>query len=76
MNSVNQMAPINTKYTNVTLEDMRPTKAHMKRAFLPMWRGTIVGSLCALIPGTGLIEVWSVRKPRPTPRCRATSSRP
>ena len=25
----------------------------MKRAFFPMWRGTIIGSLCALIPGTG-----------------------
>src|ERR1700726_2269558 len=32
---------------------MRPTKADMKRAFFPMWRGTIIGSLCALIPGTG-----------------------
>jgi hypothetical protein len=28
----------------------------MKRAFFPTWRGTIVGSLCALIPSTGLIE--------------------
>ena len=53
MNSVNQVAPINTKYTNVTFKDMRPTKADMKRAFFPMWRGTIIGSLCALIPGTG-----------------------
>src|SRR5437868_3355511 len=53
MNSVNQVAPINTKYTNVGIKDMRPTKADMKRAFFPMWRGTIIGSLCALIPGTG-----------------------
>jgi putative tricarboxylic transport membrane protein len=53
MNSVNQVAPINTKYTNVSLKDMRPTKADMKQAFFPMWRGTIIGSLCALIPGTG-----------------------
>src|SRR6201988_1919680 len=53
MNSVNQVAPINTKYTNVGIRDMRPTKADMKRAFFPMWRGTIVGSLCSLIPGTG-----------------------
>src|ERR1700722_19551618 len=29
MNSVNQVAPINTKYTNVTFKDMRPTKADM-----------------------------------------------
>src|SRR5207302_1910360 len=53
MNSVNQVAPINAQYTNVGIKDMRPTKADMKRAFFPMWRGTIIGSLCALIPGTG-----------------------
>jgi hypothetical protein len=29
MSSVNQVAPINTKYTNVILKDMRPTKADM-----------------------------------------------
>ena len=32
---------------------MRPTKADLKQSALPMLRGTIVGSLCALIPGTG-----------------------
>jgi TctA family transporter len=53
MNSINQVAPINTKYTHVKLKDMRPTKADLKRSFFPMWRGTIIGSLCALIPGTG-----------------------
>src|ERR1700733_5588133 len=53
MNSVNQVAPINTKYTHVTFKDMRPTKADLKKAFFPMWRGTIIGSLCSLIPGTG-----------------------
>jgi TctA family transporter len=53
MNSVNQIAPINTRYTNVRLKDMRPTKAEFKRAVGPMFLGTITGSLCALIPGTG-----------------------
>jgi len=53
MNSVNQQAEINTMYTNVRLRDMRPTKEDIKRSFFPMLRGTIVGSLCALIPGTG-----------------------
>jgi putative tricarboxylic transport membrane protein len=53
MSSVNQIAPINTKYTHVRLKDMRPSKADFKQAFFPMWRGTIVGSLCSLIPGTG-----------------------
>jgi putative tricarboxylic transport membrane protein len=53
MNSINQQAPINAKYSNVRLRDMRPSKAELKLAFFPMLRGTIIGSLCALIPGTG-----------------------
>jgi TctA family transporter len=53
MNSVNQQAEINTMYTNVRLRDMRPTREDIRRSIFPMLRGTIVGSLCALIPGTG-----------------------
>ena len=53
MNSINQTATINSKYSNVRLRDMRPSKADLKQSALPMLRGTIVGSLCALIPGTG-----------------------
>jgi len=53
MNSVNQVSQVNTKYTNVRLRDMRPSKADIKQAIAPMFRGTLVGSLCALIPGTG-----------------------
>jgi putative tricarboxylic transport membrane protein len=53
MNSINQTAAIDTKYSNITLRDMRPSKADLKQSFFPMLRGTIIGSLCALIPGTG-----------------------
>ncbi len=53
MNSINQTASINTVYSKVRLRDMRPSKADLKLAFFPMLRGTITGSLCALIPGTG-----------------------
>jgi len=53
MNSVNQVATVNTKYTNVRLRDMRPSKSDFKQAIAPMFRGTIIGSLCSLIPGTG-----------------------
>ncbi|HEY7243874.1 MAG TPA: tripartite tricarboxylate transporter permease [Xanthobacteraceae bacterium] len=53
MSSVNQVGTINTKYTNVRLRDMRPSKADFKRSIAPMFRGTLVGSLCSLIPGTG-----------------------
>ena len=53
MNSINQTASINTVYSKVRLRDMRPSKADLKLSFFPMLRGTITGSLCALIPGTG-----------------------
>ena len=53
MNSVNQVSLINAKYAKVRLRDMRPSKADFKRSIKPMFRGTLVGSLCALIPGTG-----------------------
>jgi putative tricarboxylic transport membrane protein len=53
MSSINKISDVNTKYSNVRLRDMRPSGADLKRAFFPMWRGTIIGSLCALIPGTG-----------------------
>jgi TctA family transporter len=53
MNSVNQLAKVETKYTNVKMRDMRPSRADLKQAFFPWIRGTLIGSLCALIPGTG-----------------------
>jgi TctA family transporter len=53
MNSINQTASIDAKYSKVRLRDMRPSRAELKKSFFPMLRGTIVGSLCALIPGTG-----------------------
>jgi putative tricarboxylic transport membrane protein len=53
MSSINKISDVNTKYSNVRLRDMRPSGADLKRSILPMFRGTIIGSLCALIPGTG-----------------------
>jgi len=53
MNSVNQIGAIDTKYSKVRLRDMRPTREDIRRSVGPMFRGTLVGSLCALIPGTG-----------------------
>jgi TctA family transporter len=53
MTSVNQTGSINTQYANVGLRDMRPTREDMRRSIAPMIRGTLVGSLCSLIPGTG-----------------------
>jgi TctA family transporter len=53
MNSVNQVSTVDVKYANVRLRDMRPSKSEVKRSIFPMLRGTLVGSLCSLIPGTG-----------------------
>jgi TctA family transporter len=53
MNSVNKVTNLNLTYSNVRLKDMRPTKAELRRALPAMFRGTLVGSLCSLIPGTG-----------------------
>jgi putative tricarboxylic transport membrane protein len=53
MNSINQVSATESRYSNVRLRDMRPTMVELKLAAKPMFRGTIIGSLCALIPGTG-----------------------
>jgi TctA family transporter len=51
--SVNQTVTSGSRDVKVRLRDMRPTRADLKTSALPMLRGTIIGSLCALIPGTG-----------------------
>lgn len=51
--SVNTVADIHASATRVRLREMVPTGAEFRRAFPAMIRGTLVGSLCALIPGTG-----------------------
>jgi TctA family transporter len=53
LRSVNNVAPVNKSYAKLKLRDMRPSKAEVREAALPILRGTVVGSLCSLIPGTG-----------------------
>ena len=53
MNSINNTESVDMKYAKVGISDMFPSKADLKLAFWPMIRGTFLGSLCALIPGTG-----------------------
>jgi TctA family transporter len=53
MNSINQLQAVDLTYSKVRLADMRPSKAELKRAAPAMLRGTLVGSFCSLIPGTG-----------------------
>jgi TctA family transporter len=53
LRSVNNTAPINTAYAKLRVRDMRPSKADVKQAAFPILRGTLIGSLCSLVPGTG-----------------------
>ena len=52
LRSVNRVHFIGTE-TKVRLRDMRPTKAELKQSFMPMLRGTLVGTLFGAMPGTG-----------------------
>jgi putative tricarboxylic transport membrane protein len=53
MKSINKVARIDTRGARVSWREMRPSRDDLRRAFPAMFRGTILGSLCALIPGTG-----------------------
>ncbi len=53
MKSINKIEPIKGGQTNLKFRDMRPSAADLKRSAAPIIRGTLVGSLCSLIPGTG-----------------------
>lgn len=53
LRNVNQIQVVGTHNTRVRLRDMRPSKAELKRSFMPMLRGTFIGTLCGCMPGTG-----------------------
>jgi putative tricarboxylic transport membrane protein len=53
LKSVNNTAPINLAYAKLSFRDMRPSFLDLKMSALPILRGTVVGSLCSCIPGTG-----------------------
>lgn len=50
--NVNRLKPLSGG-AQVRLRDMRPSKAELKQAFLPMVRGTLVGTIFGAMPGTG-----------------------
>jgi TctA family transporter len=50
--SVNRMTTVGSG-TKMRLRDMRPTKDELKKSFFPMLRGTAVGTLFGVLPGTG-----------------------
>ena len=51
--SVNALVPAGTRAVRLGLRDLRPTREDLRRALPPIFRGTAIGSLCSLIPGTG-----------------------
>jgi putative tricarboxylic transport membrane protein len=53
LKNVNNLSSISTSNVSVRLRDMRPTREDVRRAAFPWIRGTLIGSLCSLIPGTG-----------------------
>lgn len=53
MQSVNKYSDINTRYSDVGFRDLQPSRDELRRSIPAMLRGTIIGSLCSLIPGTG-----------------------
>ena len=53
LKSVNRIAPLHVPGARLRLRDMLPSRAELRTAGMPMVRGTLVGSLCAMVPGTG-----------------------
>ncbi len=52
LRSVNRIQEVGSA-TRMRLRDMRPSGADLRRAFLPMLRGTAIGTLFGAMPGTG-----------------------
>jgi putative tricarboxylic transport membrane protein len=53
LRSVNNTAPVNASYAKLGMKDMWPSRSEIRESAFPILRGTLVGSLCSLIPGTG-----------------------
>lgn len=52
LRTVNRMEAVDSGI-KVRLRDMRPSGADLEQAFFPMVRGTVVGTLFGVMPGTG-----------------------
>ncbi|AWB25254.1 hypothetical protein DA075_30440 [Methylobacterium currus] len=53
LKSINTISVGDLSRVKVRMRDMRPSRADLREAAMPILRGTLVGSLCSLIPGTG-----------------------
>jgi putative tricarboxylic transport membrane protein len=50
--NINRMENVGST-SRLTMRDMRPSKAELKKSFMPMLRGTLIGTLFGAMPGTG-----------------------
>jgi TctA family transporter len=53
LKSVNRLAPLHVGNLRLGLRDLLPSRAELRRATPAMLRGSLVGVLCAMVPGTG-----------------------
>ena len=53
LKSVNRIRPMAAGRVKLRFRDMAPSRADLKQVRFPIMRGTLIGSLCSLIPGTG-----------------------
>ena len=53
LKSVNTITVADMGGVRLRIRDLRPSRADLKEAAFPILRGTLIGSLCSLIPGTG-----------------------
>ena len=53
LKSVNTIIPTAARSVRLGFRDLRPQRDDVRRALPPIFRGTVIGSLCSLIPGTG-----------------------
>jgi len=50
--NINRMENVGST-SRLTMRDMRPSKTELKKSFMPMLRGTMIGTLFGAMPGTG-----------------------
>ncbi len=53
LKGVNAVAPTGARAVRLGFRDLRPKRDDVSRALPAILRGTVIGSLCSLIPGTG-----------------------
>jgi TctA family transporter len=53
LKGVNAVAPTGVREVKLGFRDLRPSRAEIRQSMPAILRGTVIGSLCSLIPGTG-----------------------